>query len=75
MAVRVDETGDDRPSSDVERGVGRRRRSGSSDPGDHVVLNDHGCVEPDAELITARTVTGHEFTDSGDHCAPHGVPS
>jgi hypothetical protein len=52
--VGVDEAGQHRPPSDVERGVRFRGVSGAADPGDRVAVDDERCVDDLAEVVVLR---------------------
>jgi len=75
MAVRIDETWDDRPSSNVDRSVRDGRPGCRPGPDDQLVLNDHGGVWLDAEQVRPGAVAGHQLSDSGDQGARHAAPS
>ena len=69
MGVRVDETGQHRPSLQVELPVGARRPVGRPDPGDPAVLHDHRRVrqqpQRSAVAVLGVRVVRHQLADAG----------
>ncbi len=74
MRVRVDETGNHRRTTGVDRLVGVRRLGVRTHPEHLLVVDNEGSVVQSAEtrLITECGIVGRQLTDIGDDECAHG---